>query len=124
MGKGNWTSSGHFIVVWWQDGKVRINDSASTKDARVNGDITTFRSQVKYYWAIDARAYNGATTKTEKEEDDMTYYEKLADVPSYYKDAIQKLVNDGTLKGDGNGKINVSEDLCRIMTILNRKGLL
>lgn len=23
MGKGAWTSSGHFIVVWWEDGKVR-----------------------------------------------------------------------------------------------------
>ena len=58
MGKGRWTSSGHYIVVWWQDGKVRINDPNSTKDARINGDIQTFRSQVKYYWAIDARKHN------------------------------------------------------------------
>jgi hypothetical protein len=127
MGKGNWTSSGHFVVVWWEDGKVRINDPASTKDARVNGDINTFRAQVKYYWSVDARSYNGAVTTTEteeSEEDDMTYYEKLDDVPSWYKDAIQKLVNDGTLKGDGSGKINVSEDLCRVLTILDRKGIL
>jgi hypothetical protein len=127
MGKGNWTSSGHFVVVWWEDGKVRINDPASTKDARVNGDISTFRSQVKYYWAVGARSYNGTVTTAEteeSEEDDMTYYEKLDDVPSWYKDAIQKLVNDGTLKGDGNGKINVSEDLCRVLTILDRKGIL
>jgi hypothetical protein len=58
MGKGLWTSSGHYIVVWWEDGKVRINDPASTKTARLNGDLTTFKSQVKYYWAIDAREYN------------------------------------------------------------------
>lgn len=58
MGKGRWTSSGHYIVVWWQDGKVRINDPNSTKDTRINGDIQTFRSQVKYYWAIDARKHN------------------------------------------------------------------
>lgn len=58
MGKGVWTSSGHYIVVWWEDGKVRINDPASTKTARLNGDLTTFKSQVKYYWAIDAREYN------------------------------------------------------------------
>jgi hypothetical protein len=122
MGKGNWTSSGHFVVVWWEDGKVRINDPASTKDSRVNGDLSTFKSQVKYYFAVDARKYNNPIE--EKEDDNMVYYEKLTDVPSYYKDAIQKLVNDGTLKGDGNGKINVSEDMCRIMTILNRKGLL
>ena len=65
MGKGTWTSSGHYIVVWWEDGKVRINDPASTKTARLNGDMATFRKQVKYYWAIDAREYN-------KEEEDMT----------------------------------------------------
>jgi hypothetical protein len=58
MGKGTWTSSGHYIVVWWEDGKVRINDPASTKDVRLNGDLATFKKQVKYYWAIDAREYN------------------------------------------------------------------
>lgn len=62
MGKGNWTSSGHFIVVWWEDGKVRINDPASTKAARLSGDLYTFKSQVKYYWIVDARAYNNGST--------------------------------------------------------------
>ena len=65
MGPGTWTTSGHFVVMWWQDGKVRINDPASTKDARLNGDIRTFRSQVKYYWWVDARKFN-------KEDDIMT----------------------------------------------------
>ena len=68
MGKGHWTSGGHYIVVWWQDGKVRINDPNSTKTDRLNGDLTAFKSQVKYYWAVDARTYNnkegGAKTVT------------------------------------------------------------
>lgn len=74
MNKGLWTSSGHFVVLWWQDGKVRINDPASTKDARLNGDIQTFRSQVKYYWLVDARDYN-------KEEEEMTQeqFDKMMD---------------------------------------------
>lgn len=59
MQKGLWTSGGHFVVVWWQDGKMRINDPASTKDARLNGDVRTFRSQCAYYWWIDARKFNG-----------------------------------------------------------------
>ena len=58
MGKGNWTASGHFVVVWWEDGWVRINDPASTATARVKGNLDTFKSQVKYYWAVDARKYN------------------------------------------------------------------
>lgn len=64
MNKGTWTSAGHFILVWWEDGKVRINDPASTKDARVNGDPATFRNEAKYYWAVDARNFN-------QEADDM-----------------------------------------------------
>lgn len=65
MGKGLWTSSGHFVVVWWEDGKVRINDPVSTKAERLNGDLETFKSQVKYYWWVDARQYN-------EENEDMT----------------------------------------------------
>ena len=59
MGPGLWTTGGHFVVLWWEDGKVRINDPASTKDARLNGDLKTFKSQVSYYWWIDARKFNG-----------------------------------------------------------------
>lgn len=64
MGKGLWTSGGHYIVVWWQDDKVRINDPASMKDARLNGDIKTFRSQCSYYWWVDAREFNNSTSNT------------------------------------------------------------
>ena len=70
MGKGNWTSSGHYIVVWWEDGKVKINDPYSKRADRINGDLKTFKSQVKYYWAVDARKYN-------QEGDDMTKEEVL-----------------------------------------------
>lgn len=67
MGKGLWTSSGHYIVVWnAQERYVSINDPASRRTDRLCGDMATFRNQVKYYWAIDAREYN-------KEDEDMSY---------------------------------------------------
>lgn len=58
MSPGTWTTGGHFIVPWWVDDKVRINDPASSRDARINGDIWTFRREAKHYWSIDARNYN------------------------------------------------------------------
>lgn len=64
MGKGNWTTSGHFVVVWEKDGKVRINDPYSQKSEKINGDIDLFKSQVKYYWAIDATEYNNAVKES------------------------------------------------------------
>lgn len=65
MGPGTWTKGGHFVLLWAWDDKVRINDPASTKNARLNGYPDTFKKQVRNYWLIDAREYN-------KEDDDMT----------------------------------------------------
>ena len=58
MGKGLWTSSGHFVLAWWADDKIHINDPASTKAERLNGDPALFRAQSVYFWAVDARAHN------------------------------------------------------------------
>lgn len=77
MKKGNWTSGGHFIVVWWADNKIRINDSNSKADSRMNGDINTFRNEAAYYWIVDARAHNGTLPKPQetKEDDTLTQAE-------------------------------------------------
>jgi len=68
MKKGLWTSGGHYIVIWWADNKIRINDPASTKTERLNGDPDTFFSQAKYFWSIDAREFNKKVATT------MNYY--------------------------------------------------
>ncbi len=64
------------------------------------------------------------TTTEKEEEDNMKYYKNLTDIPSYYKNAIQKLVDSGAMAGTGNGELNVSEDLCRMATVLNNAGIL
>lgn len=60
MKKGTWTSGGHFVVLWWADDKVRINDPASTMDNRVNGNLATFKNEAAYFWIVDAREYNNS----------------------------------------------------------------
>ena len=62
--------------------------------------------------------------KAESEDDDMTYYKTINDVPNDYRPSVQKLITKGVLKGYGNGEINVSEDFCRTMTVLDRLNLL
>lgn len=65
MGKGNWTRSGHYVLVWEIDGNtIYINDPASTRKVRTQGDYSLFKQQVKYYWVIEA--------PDKMEEDDMT----------------------------------------------------
>lgn len=60
MKKGTWTGGGHFVVLWWADDKVRINDPASTRDNRVNGNLATFKNEAAYFWIVDAREYNNS----------------------------------------------------------------
>lgn len=61
MGPGNWTRSGHYVVLWDVQGDTAcINDPASTKDSRTKGSWALFKTQVKYYWII---------TKPNHEED-------------------------------------------------------
>lgn len=45
-------------------------------------------------------------------------------MPNWYKGAVQKAVDKGALNGTGNGELNVSEDLCRTLTVLDRLGKL
>ena len=58
------------------------------------------------------------------EEDEMVYYKNLADVPEYYKTAVEKAVDKGALRGGSGGELNLSEDLCRTLTVLDRLGKL
>lgn len=71
----------------------------------------------------DFRACVVRAMKGESEEDSMVYYHTLADVPEYYRAAVEKAVERGALKGGGSG-LDVSEDLCRTLTVLDRLGKL
>lgn len=83
MGPGTWTSGGHYILLWAWDDKVRINDSASTKDKRLNGDPATFKREVKQYWLIDAREYNNG--------DDIVSYSKFKEYMEQYRKELGQL---------------------------------
>lgn len=63
MGKGNWTNSGHFILLYgYENGYVYINDPASTRPSRTKNTWALFAGQVKYMWTVSASA-NPAYTK-------------------------------------------------------------
>ena len=59
-----------------------------------------------------------------EKENDMTYYKTLDEVPEYYRPTVEKLVDAGALKGMGDNALYVSEEFCRVMTVLDRLGKL
>ncbi len=110
MNKGLWTSGGHFVVVWWSDDKVRINDPASTRAERLNGDIRTFRSQVKYYWLIDAREYNKKEEPPAKSETEPTVDSTPAD---WEKPGVDFCTENKIMVGDGKGDLMLHRPITR-----------
>ena len=129
MGKGLWTSSGHYVLVWnIQGNTICINDPASTRAVRTQGDYNLFKQQVKYYWVIER-------PENTKEEPDMTenevieiinkqktVYDTIEQVPDWAKPTIQKLMDKGVLQGEGDG-LGLTYDLTRILVINDRSGL-
>ena len=53
MGKGHWTKTGHFIIVYgYKDGYVYINDPASKAADRIKNTWSLLSSQIKYMWTV------------------------------------------------------------------------
>lgn len=89
MGPGQWTKSGHFVVVWWWDDKsVYINDPASTRLTRLRGDVGLFKQQVRNYWLIDAREYNNG-------DDEMLSYDQFKEYMNQYRKELGMAEADG-----------------------------
>lgn len=42
--------------------------------------------------------------------------------PIWARETVHKLLDKGYLKGDGNGQLSLSEDMCRMLVILDRAG--
>jgi len=74
MGKGTWTSSGHFVLAWGMEGgKVCINDPYSKASARTRGNLSAFLNEAKYFWLIEGTgggtaSGNGYTVEITKAE--------------------------------------------------------
>lgn len=57
MGKGNWTSTGHFILLYkYENGYVYIHDPASVSASRTYNTWNLFAGEVKYLWTVTVPA--------------------------------------------------------------------
>lgn len=135
FGSGNeWWHTG--IVVEVSCGKVyTIEGNTSTASGVIpNGGGVVKKSysltyrNIKGYGRPDYSIVKDEPVKptfvAKKEEKEMTYYKTINDVPAAYKASIKKAMDKGALKGTGNSELNISDDLCRMLTILDRLGLL
>lgn len=156
--KGRWQENdaytpevGDIIMYYWSDGSnysttdctanpnhVGIVVSVSGKTLKIiegnKGEAVAYRTvQVNGRYIRGYCLPDYSSKVTEKEDEDVAViYEKLGDVPSSYRPAIQKLMEKGALVGYSNpdpnrlddNVINVSEDMCRVFSTLNNMGKL
>lgn len=108
---------GFWQCVAWSGGKV----SAHHTVYQAHWSQTIIGHQVDTNTCPDMDA---AGLWNYEEESEMKVYKTINDVPEWYRAAVRKAMDAGALVGTGNGEINVSEDLCRTLTILDRLGKL
>lgn len=51
-------------------------------------------------------------------------YKTLNDVPDWGRPLVKKLMDRGSLKGEGNGILNLPESTLKTLVILEREGVL
>ena len=64
--------------------------------------------------------FKARLTAPETEEEYMTRYNTVAEMPEYYRAEAQALIDAGALRGRGDGQLDVSEDMLRTLIIVQR----
>lgn len=99
MSKNNWAE--------WYEFKNRIND----KEGLTMSQYKELKSMM-----------SKLSDKIDKIGNPMIYNYVDKNMPEYARPTIQKLINRGYLKGDSSGKLNLTDDMLRILVILDRSG--
>ena len=73
---------------------------------------------------VDWEKLRGFVCPDFEEEERVVRYRTLEEVPGYARETIEKLTGDGSLKGIGEDDLGLSEELIRILVILDRRGKL
>ena len=71
---------------------------------------------------LDSTVYGFGRPKytAESEDKEMVRWKTIEDVPEGYREMAQRYIDAGALKGKGNGEIDLSEDMIRVMEIMRR----
>ncbi len=66
---------------------------------------------------------NNANSSPENNSDNQKKFDTVQDLPDWARPAILKLMEKGYLKGDAQGKLGLSQDMMRVLIILDRTGV-
>lgn len=58
--------------------------------------------------------------ETEKEEEDMTRYRTIEEVPTWARSTIKEMMDEGLISGTGGGDLDLSADMLRTFYVMKR----
>lgn len=133
--------AGDIIYYDWQDSGVGDNSGVPdhvgivcsvSEDNTITVIEGNYSDTVKYrYIKVNARNIRGYglpdyakwakahTTSNDKEDKDVVRYNKVSEMPEYYRKDIQKLIDMGIIRGRENG-LDLSEDMVRMAIYMGR----
>lgn len=103
------------IVIGVKNGKILVIEGNYDNAVKLRGILVDDR-RIRGFVCPSYEAFG--------KEEDMVRYHNLEEVPVYARETIRKLTADGSLRGIAEDDLGLSEELIRILVILDRRGLL
>ncbi len=105
-------------LVWSTDKYYRMNHKGGS-NMTVHRDYEN--KACPGQWLYDRHGQIAAEVNKILEDEEMVRWNKIEDVPEgFYRDTVRQLMQDGIIKGKGNGVIDLTEDMLRVMIFCQR----
>ena len=86
----------------------------------IEGNYGNAVQRVTRYLGSTVYGFGRPKYTAESEDEEMVRWKTIEDVPEGYREMAQRYIDAGALKGKGNGEIDLSEDMIRVMEIMRR----
>lgn len=96
----------------------RVNGNTFTT---IEGNAGNMVKRVNRKLDSDVYGFGRPKYTAESEDEEMVRWKTIEDVPEgFYRDTVKQLIEDGIIKGKGDGVIDLTEDMLRVMIFCQR----
>ena len=125
---GTWSTpdTPHFeISTSWKEPKEEMNmeelRALQEKVGYIDETVTRLHAKVSDIDASLSKLYDSVNKLIDRVD---KRYNSIDEVPLWYREGVEKLVKSGVIHGDENGRLGLTEDLVKTLTILDRAGVI
>ncbi len=128
---GTWSTpdTPHFeISTSWKEPKEDIDmeelKALQEKVGYIDETVTRLHSTVSCIDDSLTNLYASVNALIDRVDKLTKTYDTIDEAPLWYRESVEKLVKSGAIRGDENGRLGLTEDLLKTLTILDRVGVI